>query len=79
MPYIGIQAKRLVLVLGDFAVFQIALALTLFIRYGHITEWNIHALPFSILGILWVISFYVAGLILPLRPRPPSRYGFTSR
>lgn len=62
MPYIGIQAKRLVLVLGDFAVFQIALALTLFIRYGHITEWNIHALPFSILGILWVISFYVAGL-----------------
>src|SRR3989344_9555904 len=56
--------KQLLLVFGDYAVFQLALILTLVLRYGALTEtdWLLHIVPFSILGIVWLMSLYVAGL-----------------
>lgn len=59
-----ISVKKFLLLLGDYLVFEAALLLTLLIRYGgiHDADWNAHAAPFAILGILWVTSFYVAGL-----------------
>jgi len=59
-----ISLKRLIMLVGDYAVFQVALLLTLLVRYGAITpeNWHIHAVPFSIIGILWIIVFYINGL-----------------
>ncbi len=64
MIHSGLRLKRFTLVLGDYGVFFLALFLTLWIRYGAIypNDWNNHVLPFSLLGILWVLSFYVNGL-----------------
>jgi len=64
MYQFGLKVKRLLLVIGDYAVFQVALLLTLLIRYGNISQQNLatHILPFSILGLIWVIVFYIVGL-----------------
>ncbi len=64
MYQFGLKVKRLLLVVGDYAVFQIALLLTLLIRYGGISQQNlnVHVLPFSILGLVWILSFYIVGL-----------------
>lgn len=60
----GIRAKRLILVLGDVAIFQAGLIITLWLRYGHFdrTLWNAHAFPFGIITLLWTTGLYVAGL-----------------
>lgn len=60
----GIRAKRLILVLGDIAIFQIGLAITLWLRYGHLDRilWNAHLVPFGIMSIMWATGLYVAGL-----------------
>ncbi len=60
----GSHLKKALLALGDATAFQLALALTLFIRYGALDawHWSLHALPFGILTILWIMGFYVAGL-----------------
>ncbi len=64
MIHFGLRFKRLTLLVGDYAVLQIALLLTLWIRYGaiHTSDINRHLLPFSLLGLLWIGSFYVNGL-----------------
>ncbi len=64
MMHLGLRFKRLLLVLGDYAIFHLSLLLTLVVRYGGLTEhdWKSHALPFALLGGLWVLSFYVNGL-----------------
>ena len=64
MPGFGLGFKRLILVLGDLAVYQAALALMLIVRYGSLTErdWELHAIPFAIVSLLWVVGAYVAGL-----------------
>lgn len=64
MPGFGLGFKRLILVLGDLAVYQAALALMLIVRYGSLTErdWQLHAIPFAIVSLLWVVGAYVAGL-----------------
>lgn len=64
MHRISFRLRRFALVLGDFTVYQLALLLTLAVRYRGVREsvWNLHALPFGIIGLLWVMSFYVAGL-----------------
>jgi len=56
--------KRLLLIAGDIAVFEISLLLTLLIRYGSISAstWNQHALPFAIVTALWIVVFYIVGL-----------------
>lgn len=53
--------EQLVLILGDLAVFYLALAATLYIRGGRemLSEfWDIYALPFSILAMLWIGLFF---------------------
>jgi exopolysaccharide biosynthesis polyprenyl glycosylphosphotransferase len=64
MYRIGIGLKRLLLVAGDLIVYQLALVFMLMLRYGALTErdWELHALPFAIVSLLWVTSSYVAGL-----------------
>lgn len=60
----NLNLKRLILILGDFIVFEGALAVTLLIRYQELTlnSWNMHAWPFTILAALWIVGFYIAGL-----------------
>jgi exopolysaccharide biosynthesis polyprenyl glycosylphosphotransferase len=59
-----VRIKQLLLLLGDFLVFQISVPLMILLRFGEITPSNYdqHALPFLFLSIVWVIGFYVAGL-----------------
>ncbi len=60
----GQTAKRLLLIVGDLAAFQLALLLTLIIRYGEFdpVRWGINAPAFTFVSLLWVVGFYVAGL-----------------
>ncbi|MBI5655072.1 sugar transferase [Candidatus Uhrbacteria bacterium] len=64
MYQFGIKVKRLLLVAGDFAVFAVALLLTLLLRYGSLDQANIenHIVPFTILGVVWLVCFYIVGL-----------------
>jgi len=64
MYRIGIGLKRLLLVVGDLAIYQLALALMLALRYGGLnpSDWERHELPFAIVSVLWIITSYVAGL-----------------
>lgn len=64
MPHLGFGPKRLLLVVGDVVIYQLALVLTLWLRYGTFTErdWDLHAVPFGIITGLWVLGSYVAGL-----------------
>ena len=55
----------LILATGDVVVLYSALWATLFVRYGGVPDVSIldkHLLPFSILFIVWLIVFYIAGL-----------------
>lgn len=61
------QNKReaLLLFLGDIILFYVALWIMLFVRYdgwpsGEI--FSLHAIPFSILFLVWIAVFYIAGL-----------------
>lgn len=64
MYRLGIRFKRLLLVLGDAAIYQAALVLTLWVRYGDLTRQNLelHFVPFAIVTVLWIVGTYVAGL-----------------
>jgi exopolysaccharide biosynthesis polyprenyl glycosylphosphotransferase len=53
--------KKIILFLGDIAIFLLSLWLSLIIRYGQlysIETWNNHLPLFSILGILWIFILY---------------------
>jgi exopolysaccharide biosynthesis polyprenyl glycosylphosphotransferase len=57
--------KQMILLLGDVAIFYIALFLGLYIRYGNAFNSKIfssHLLPFSLLYLVWLIVFYIDGL-----------------
>jgi len=57
--------KKIILLLGDIVVLYLSLLLTLFIRYGtdfDVSRWNQHFWSFTIIYLLWLIVFYVAGL-----------------
>lgn len=62
------QMRRIILPLGDIAVFYLALISTLFIRYG-IADfqdfWTLHQLPFLVIFVIWIIIFMIAGLYDP--------------
>lgn len=67
------------LFVGDIFIFFLSLWIALFLRFGEIPSAIVlknHAEPFSILFILWIIVFYIAGLYdkhtLILRSRLPS-------
>lgn len=61
---LGLRMKRVILLLGDAAVFQLALAATLALRYRewNKTTWESHVEPFAMITVLWLIGLYVAGL-----------------
>ncbi len=55
----------LILAIGDVVVLYLALWATLFVRYGGVPSAFVldkHLIPFSILFIVWLIVFYIAGL-----------------
>lgn len=57
--------KKIILFLGDLVVLYSSLWLALFIRYqGDIDSerWQQHFWPFTIIYLLWLIVFYIAGL-----------------
>ena len=57
--------KRIILLIGDIAVLYVSLWLMLFIRYGaklDINLWEQHFTPFTIIYIIWLIVFFIAGL-----------------
>ena len=59
------RIRSLILILGDLAVFYLALAFVLLIRYGTAgfeQNWALHQFPFSIVFLLWIVIFFVAGL-----------------
>ncbi len=60
----GVNLKKLLLAIGDYAVFELALVLTLVLRTGGLSHetWATHALPFGILNMLWSMSFYICGM-----------------
>lgn len=66
-PQMTIVNKResLVLLIGDLIFFFLSLWLSLFIRYIQFPgadKFISHAKPFSILFVIWIIFFYIAGL-----------------
>lgn len=59
------KREYLVLLLGDVAVFAAALWLTLFLRYLEMPGtylMSLHFPPFSILFVVWLVVFFLAGL-----------------
>jgi exopolysaccharide biosynthesis polyprenyl glycosylphosphotransferase len=57
--------KKIILLLGDLALFYFSLYLALWLRYLEIPNqeiWFKHFTPFSILILSWFIIFYVSGL-----------------
>lgn len=60
--------KKIILLCSDVVALYGALALALLLRYGP-TEWSgqyaTHLIPFSLLFIVWLFSFYIANLYEP--------------
>jgi exopolysaccharide biosynthesis polyprenyl glycosylphosphotransferase len=57
--------KKLILLLGDILILYLSLWLTLLIRYGEnfdFNRWQQHFWPFTIIYLLWLTVFYIAGL-----------------
>ena len=76
MHSVGVNLKKLFLALGDYAVFELALVATLLIRTGGLSSatWQTHALPFSLLNVLWVMTFYICNLYDLTLARDLSRF-----
>ena len=58
-------AQKFLLLLGDAAVFYIALVSTLWMRYLEFPTprtWYVHNMPFLLVHMLWIVIFYIAGL-----------------
>ena len=59
------NTKKLLLLLGDVFILYLSLWLTLIIRYGdgfNSTRWQQHFWPFTIIYLVWLIVFFIAGL-----------------
>lgn len=59
------KIKQILIFFGDIAIFYISLILTLWLRYGdgfYSRLFDSHIGPFSIILIIWLIVFYIAGL-----------------
>lgn len=59
------RKEPVLLLAGDLLSFYLALWLMLFLRYGELPRadaWYQHLLPFSILFLVWVLVFFIAGL-----------------
>jgi len=60
----GGKKASLLLLIGDLIAFALALALTLFIRYGGVSSVTLapYLAPFGFLFALWIFVFYISGL-----------------
>ncbi len=59
------KLKQILLMLGDAGTLYVALILTLWIRYGNLFYSQLiqyHLEPFTILFLVWIFVFYIAGL-----------------
>lgn len=59
------KQEPLILLFGDILLFVAALWITLFIRYAEVpsdTLFYNHIIPFSVLFVVWVVVFFIAGL-----------------
>lgn len=59
------KKEPLILFVGDIAVFFSVLWITLFVRYASVPETSLflsHLIPFSVIIILWILVFFIAGL-----------------
>lgn len=59
------RLKAWLFVLADVIALYVALFITIFIRYGddfYVQFLNAHATPFTIIFVVWIIVFYIAGL-----------------
>lgn len=57
--------QKIILLIGDVAIFYGALFLTLIIRYGALPSeklWEGHKWPFFFVSIVWLMIYYIAGL-----------------
>lgn len=64
MSALSLNIKRFLLVIGDLAIYHVALVCMLTIRYGglYARDWNLHIVPFAIVAVLWVFGSFIAGL-----------------
>jgi len=59
------RSEAIFLFIGDIILFYVSLFFMLFIRYGSGLDGRLtmqHIIPFSILFVLWVVVFFIAGL-----------------
>tara|TARA_Y100000031_G_scaffold154996_1_gene204378 strand:+ start:323 stop:1669 length:1347 start_codon:yes stop_codon:yes gene_type:complete len=59
------NTKKLLLLLGDIFILYLSLWLTLVIRYGEgfaSARWQQHFWPFTIIYLVWLVVFFIAGL-----------------
>ena len=58
------RIKSLILITGDFLVFQVALFITITIRFGgfQFEQWRNVLWPFCIIFLMWIVVFFVVGL-----------------
>lgn len=64
MAYIG-KKESIALFLGDIVFFLVSLWIMLVVRYGAVPSRELfasHLLPFSVLFVVWIVVFYIAGL-----------------
>lgn len=65
MHTFGGKQATFLLFIGDLAVFVISLWVTLLLRYVSVPSWDFlisHLLPFSLIFLVWIVVFYMAGL-----------------
>lgn len=59
------NAKKIILIVGDFFVLYLSLFAVLLIRYGKeltFERWQQHFWPFTIIYLIWIIVFFINGL-----------------
>lgn len=59
------KLKQIILLLGDIAIFYLALYLTLYLRYFNHPEsrfWEQNSAVFSLIFLIWIIIFYIGSL-----------------
>jgi exopolysaccharide biosynthesis polyprenyl glycosylphosphotransferase len=69
------RLKSLLLLVGDFVMFELALFVALAIRNAEIDigVWLVNIIPFTIVILLWIVCFYIAGLYNLMLVREPVR------
>ncbi len=67
--------KSLLLVIGDFVMFEAALFLALTLRNTevNINVWALNVIPFTFVILIWIVCFYIVGLYNLMLVREPVR------